>query len=167
MQKATEMGAGTIQPVITRYTQVQRLKADSSPPISSRPPNSCEVLSVPATRAEIGLAELLHDWRTAHGLRRLVFCDEAAPSATPVRQSTDFEGLPVDDRSRRRIFRGRAAMAALSCRSASDRASARRYCRCCCIGAGSGNHRRLAIKPIAFGVRLAIVRADRFRSPIW
>jgi len=95
VQKATEMGAGTIQPVITRYTQVSKLKADKLAANIVEAAEQCEVLTVPALGEEIGLADLLRDWRQVHGLRRLVFCDEAAVSASPVQQLAWLEGLPV------------------------------------------------------------------------
>lgn len=95
VQKATEMGAGTIQPVITRYTQVSRLKADKLSANIIEAAEQCEVLTVPTLADEIDLADLLRDWRQAHGLRRLVVCDEAAPSASPIQTLSYLEGLPV------------------------------------------------------------------------
>jgi 16S rRNA (uracil1498-N3)-methyltransferase len=95
VQKATEMGAGTIQPVITRFTQVSKLKADKLAANIVEAAEQCEVLTVPRLDAEIGLGELLDGWRATHGLRRLIFCDEAAPSSTPVEQLSWLEGLPV------------------------------------------------------------------------
>lgn len=95
VQKATEMGAGTIQPVITRYTQVSRLKADKLSANIIEAAEQCEVLTVPTLGDEISLADLLRDWRQVHGLRRLVFCDEAAPSASPTHMLDQLEGLPV------------------------------------------------------------------------
>ena len=38
---------------------------------------------------------LLDDWRQTQGLRRLVFCDEAAPSPFAGRADRRLEGLPV------------------------------------------------------------------------
>ncbi len=95
VQKATEMGAGAIQPVITRYTQVSKLKADKLAANIVEAAEQCEVLSVPQLQPEIGLAELLAGWRDQHGLRRLIFCDEAAVSASPVDLLGWLEGLPV------------------------------------------------------------------------
>lgn len=95
VQKATEMGAGTIQPVITRYTQVGRLKADKLAANVIEAAEQCEVLTVPTLGEEIGLADLIRDWRQVQGLRRLVFCDEAAPSASPLQALARLEGLPV------------------------------------------------------------------------
>jgi 16S rRNA (uracil1498-N3)-methyltransferase len=95
VQKATEMGAGAIQPVITRYTQVSKLKADKLAANIIEAAEQCEVLSVPNLQPEISLAELLAGWRDQHGLRRLIFCDEAAVSASPVDLLGWLEGLPV------------------------------------------------------------------------
>lgn len=95
VQKATEMGAGVIQPVITRFTQVHKLKTDKLEANVIEAAEQCEVLSVPTVAPEIGLAELLATWRDTHGLRRLLFADEAAASASPIEQMGWLEGLPV------------------------------------------------------------------------
>lgn len=95
VQKATEMGAGVIQPVITRYTQVSRLRHDKLVANVIEAAEQCEVLSVPEVREEVGLSDLLANWRQKHGLRRLVFCDETAPSASPTGNLRDLDGLPL------------------------------------------------------------------------
>ncbi|HHY48970.1 MAG TPA: 16S rRNA (uracil(1498)-N(3))-methyltransferase [Alphaproteobacteria bacterium] len=95
VQKATEMGAGTIQPVITRFTQVHRLKREKLVANVIEAAEQCEVLSVPVVAPEIALDALIAGWREAHGLRRLIVCDEAAPSSSPVSQLRMLDGLPV------------------------------------------------------------------------
>ncbi|MBI4920774.1 MAG: 16S rRNA (uracil(1498)-N(3))-methyltransferase [Devosia nanyangense] len=95
VQKATEMGAGTIQPVLTKFTQVSRLKADKLAAYALEAAEQCEVLSLPRIAPEIGLATLIGNWRTSQGLRRLLFADEAAASSTPVEPIGWLEGLPV------------------------------------------------------------------------
>ncbi|WP_374621012.1 16S rRNA (uracil(1498)-N(3))-methyltransferase [Devosia sp.] len=95
VQKATEMGAGVIQPVITRYTQVSRLRPDKLLANVVEAAEQCEVLSVPALAPEIELAQLMAGWRHTQGLRRLIFCDEAAPRHSPVSILGDLEGLPI------------------------------------------------------------------------
>ena len=95
IQKATEMGAGIIQPVVTRYTQVSRLKPEKLLAHAIEAAEQCEVLSIPRLEPEIGLEALLAGWRTTHGLRRLIVCDESAPSASPVEQLEWLKGLPV------------------------------------------------------------------------
>ena len=95
VQKATEMGAGTIQPVITKFTQVQKLKTEKLLANIIEAAEQCEVLSVPVLAAETSLDALLSDWQHKEGLRRLVFCDESARANSPVGQLNDIEGLPV------------------------------------------------------------------------
>ena len=95
VQKATEMGAGVIQPVITRYTQVHRLKPEKLRANVIEAAEQCEVLSVPAIGPEVSLGDLLSSWRTAQGLRRLLVCDESAPPTSPIEQIGLLDGLPV------------------------------------------------------------------------
>ncbi|MBN9316940.1 MAG: 16S rRNA (uracil(1498)-N(3))-methyltransferase [Devosia sp.] len=95
VQKATEMGAGVIQPVITRYTQVSRLKSDKLVANVIEAAEQCEVLSVPTVADEVALSDLLAHWQHEQGLRRLIFCDESAPSVSPLEQMRDLDGLPV------------------------------------------------------------------------
>ncbi|MBK8085830.1 MAG: 16S rRNA (uracil(1498)-N(3))-methyltransferase [Devosia sp.] len=95
VQKATEMGAGVIQPVITRYTQVSKLRHDKLVANVIEAAEQCEVLSVPTVAPEIGLADLLAGWQQREGLRRLIFCDEAAPVHGPAQQLADLDGLPI------------------------------------------------------------------------
>ncbi len=95
VQKATEMGAGVIQPVITRYTQVSRLKSEKLVANVIEAAEQCEVLSVPVVADEVSLTDLLAHWQQQQGLRRLIFCDESAPAHSPERQLRDIDGLPV------------------------------------------------------------------------
>jgi 16S rRNA (uracil1498-N3)-methyltransferase len=95
VQKATELGAGTIQPVITRYTQVSRLKPEKLQANIIEAAEQCEVLSVPRLAPEITLAPLLANWQAMQGPRRLVVCDESAPPASPVEPLRLLAGQPV------------------------------------------------------------------------
>src|SRR6185503_16396822 len=92
--KATEMGAGTIQPVITKFTQA-RTKPDKLAAYVLEAAEQCEVLGLPTVAPEISLALLLQSWRQTQGLRRLLFADEAAGSSSPVDQIGWLAGLPV------------------------------------------------------------------------
>jgi len=95
IQKATEMGAGTIQPVITRYTQVTRLKGERLRANAVEAAEQCEVLSVPEIAPEITLDALLRGWPAAHGERLLVLADEGAASASPVKSLGALAGCPI------------------------------------------------------------------------
>jgi 16S rRNA (uracil1498-N3)-methyltransferase len=94
VQRATEMGAGTIQPVVTQYTQV-RTKPDKLAAYALEAAEQCEVLSLPILAPEAMLADVIAGWRAAQGLRRLLFADEAAAAASPVEQIGWLEGLSI------------------------------------------------------------------------
>lgn len=95
IQKATEMGAGVIQPVMTAYTQGKPPRTDKMEAQAIEASEQCEVLSIPQIAPEVTLAALLKNWQHDHGLRRLVFADEAAPSSSPHQALSDLDGLPV------------------------------------------------------------------------
>jgi 16S rRNA (uracil1498-N3)-methyltransferase len=95
VQKATEMGAGTIQPVTTKFTQVHRLKTDKLVANVIEAAEQCEVLTVPRVAAEITLDALVATWTATHGARALVVCDESAQSASPVEPLMALMGKPV------------------------------------------------------------------------
>ena len=95
VQKATEMGAGTLQPVLTEFTQVRKLRSDKLEAYVLEAAEQCEVLTLPAVAPEIELKPLIQHWRETEGLRRLLFADEAAASASPVDQIGWLEALPI------------------------------------------------------------------------
>ena len=95
VQKATEMGAGVIQPVLTEFTQVRKLRADKLEAYVLEAAEQCEVLTLPTVAPEIELKPLIEHWRETQGLRRLLFADEAAASSSPVEQIGWLEALPV------------------------------------------------------------------------
>lgn len=81
VQKAVEMGAGTIQPVLTRFTQVSRLKHERLVANAVEAAEQCEVLTVPRVEPEITFSRMIDTWPED---RVLIFADEAEASASPV-----------------------------------------------------------------------------------
>lgn len=92
IQKATEMGAGIIQPVMTRYVQNTKLNAAKLEAHAIEAAQQCEVLSVPQVAGPIAFRDLLPGWSATHGDRVLIFCDEAASSSSPIEILTKLEG---------------------------------------------------------------------------
>lgn len=84
IQKAVEMGVGTIQPVITQFTQNHRLKAERLHANAIEAAEQCEVLNVPAIAPETSLGALLDGWKGSHGDRVLLLADEAEASSSPI-----------------------------------------------------------------------------------
>ena len=81
VQKAVEMGAGALQPVITAYTQNQRLSADKMRAWAIEAAEQCGVLAVPQCCEPVKLDVFLDRWDRA---RALVFCDEAHGTDNPI-----------------------------------------------------------------------------------
>ncbi len=75
VQKAVEMGAGVLQPVLTQHTQANRLNIERMRANAIEAAEQCGVLSVPEVRAERRFEQWLGDWPVDH---LLVFCDEDA-----------------------------------------------------------------------------------------
>lgn len=92
IQKAVEMGAGTIQPVLTRFTQVSRLKHERLVANAIEAAEQCEVLSVPVVEQEVTLERLIDGWPAE---RALIFADEGEASSSPVEALAALRGKPV------------------------------------------------------------------------
>ena len=81
VQKAVEMGASKLQPVITRFTQVSRVNLERMSANVIEAAEQCGILSLAAVAAPVPLERYLSE-RDAQ--RLLVFCDEAAEIADPL-----------------------------------------------------------------------------------
>ncbi|WOI54780.1 16S rRNA (uracil(1498)-N(3))-methyltransferase [Parvularcula sp. LCG005] len=73
VQKATELGVTTIQPVITARTNSDRFKTDRAHTIATEAAEQSERLDLPDIRDPLPLAKALAERDGAH----LIFCDEA------------------------------------------------------------------------------------------
>jgi len=74
VEKATELGAAVIRPVLTERTVVPRLNLDRLGAIAREAAEQCRRLSLPALAPPLPLAALLGDWPAG---RRLVLADES------------------------------------------------------------------------------------------
>lgn len=80
-QKAVEMGASLILPVVTRRTQGDRIRLDKLRANAIEAAEQCGILNLPEIRDAAPLADALTGLAPE---RLLVFCDEDAPVADPV-----------------------------------------------------------------------------------
>ena len=80
-QKAVEMGARRLRPVMTRRTQASRVNLDRLRANALEAAEQCGVIWLPEIVAEQSLEKALADWPAD---RLLVFCDEEAPIADPL-----------------------------------------------------------------------------------
>jgi 16S rRNA (uracil1498-N3)-methyltransferase len=81
VQKAVEMGASLLQPVLTRHTQVSRVNSERMRANVIEAAEQCGILSLAAVAEPIALDRFLEKRETS---RLLVFCDEAADIGNPI-----------------------------------------------------------------------------------
>ena len=81
VQKAVEMGAGQIRPVLTRRTQAARVNLERMRANGIEAAEQCGILSLPEVLPPLGLIQALGGLEPD---RLLVFCDEDAPVRDPV-----------------------------------------------------------------------------------
>lgn len=92
VQKSVEMGAGRLSPVFTEFTQVARVNLQRMQANVIEAAEQCGVIAVPEVDPPRKLADVLARWNAT---RRLVFCDEAAPSANPAEALKDLARGPA------------------------------------------------------------------------
>jgi 16S rRNA (uracil1498-N3)-methyltransferase len=89
VQKAVEMGAARLTPVITRYTQVERVNTDRMRANAIEAAEQCSILALPAIDEPVALDRAL---AALEPERTLVFCDEDAPIADPLAALAPLRG---------------------------------------------------------------------------
>jgi 16S rRNA (uracil1498-N3)-methyltransferase len=80
VQKAVEMGVSSLQPVLTRFTQVSRVNSERMRANVIEAAEQCGILSLADVAEPIALDRYLGG---RQGQRLLVFCDEAADAVNP------------------------------------------------------------------------------------
>jgi len=81
VQKAVEMGASLLQPVLTRFTQVARVNGDRMRANVIEAAEQCGILSLAHVAAPLPFERFLAQRAEK---RLLIFCDEAADSENPL-----------------------------------------------------------------------------------
>ena len=92
VQKAVEMGAGRLRPVLTEFTQVSRVNLDRMRANAIEAAEQCGILAIPDIDPPRKLPDALSDWDPA---RTLVFCDEEAASQKSPETFARAVGKPV------------------------------------------------------------------------
>jgi 16S rRNA (uracil1498-N3)-methyltransferase len=87
VQKATELGARRLRPVITQRTIAERVNLDRMKANAVEAAEQCNLVFVPEVFEPVPLAKVLAGWDPA---RRLIYCDETAPNADPAQALRDI-----------------------------------------------------------------------------
>lgn len=90
VQKATELGVGVLQPVLTRRSQAERLNLARLQAIAAEAAEQCGRLELPEIREPCTLETVLAGWPAA---RPLLYCDEAGGGAPIAEAAAD---APLD-----------------------------------------------------------------------
>lgn len=91
VQKATEMGAGVLLPVLTQRTAVSRVNLERMKANAIEAAEQCEMDGVPDIRAPEKLEPAIAAWPDD---KTLIYCDESAPPGSPVDQLKALGGEP-------------------------------------------------------------------------
>jgi 16S rRNA (uracil1498-N3)-methyltransferase len=81
VQKATELGARRLRPVITQRTIAERVNLERMKANAIEAAEQCNLVFVPEVLEPVSLAKVLATWRPE---RRLIYCDETASLANPM-----------------------------------------------------------------------------------
>ncbi len=81
VQKATELGARRLHPVITQRTIAERVNLDRMKANAVEAAEQCNLVFVPEVMEPTTLAKVLATWDHS---RRLIYCDETASVANPL-----------------------------------------------------------------------------------
>src|ERR1700737_3806807 len=86
VQKAVEMGASSLQPVLTRFTQVARVNGERMRANVIEAAEQCGILTIAEVAEPVALDRYLSQ---RDGARLLVFCDEATDATNPLQALRD------------------------------------------------------------------------------
>lgn len=92
VQKATEMGANCLQPVVTAHTQTSRVNLERMTSNVIEACEQCGVLNLPVLAEPVGLKTLLAGWSAD---RTLIFCDEEEANSDPHRRLATVKSAAV------------------------------------------------------------------------
>ncbi len=92
VQKAVELGASRLVPVLTRRTVPDRVNLERMRANVIEAAEQCGVLRVPGIDPPVALAKALDGWNPE---RRLIFCDEDAAAKNPVAALSGLARGPV------------------------------------------------------------------------
>lgn len=92
VQKATEMGASRLQPVMTARTVAERVKPERLRANMIEAAEQCGIISVPELGEPVNLSDLVASWDPG---RALIMCDEEAEGEAPLRSLSRLKPGPL------------------------------------------------------------------------
>lgn len=96
VQKAVEMGAGHLRPVLTQFTQNPKIKQERMEANVLEACEQCGILNIPQVHEPQKLTKLFEDWDKAEAPRTIIFCDESEHTQNPLEALDGLEkGTPL------------------------------------------------------------------------
>ncbi|MEX0853613.1 MAG: 16S rRNA (uracil(1498)-N(3))-methyltransferase [Bauldia sp.] len=95
VEKAVEMGAGRLRPVLTAHGQIARVNRRRMEANAIEAAEQCGILTIPTIDEPVALADLVGRWAETAGGRRIVFCDEDHSGADPLSVLAPLEPAPL------------------------------------------------------------------------
>ncbi|MEL6414644.1 MAG: 16S rRNA (uracil(1498)-N(3))-methyltransferase [Pseudomonadota bacterium] len=92
IEKATELGVRTIQPVFTQYSQSNRVRIDRFESLAIEAAEQSERMDVPQIHEARALPKLLSEWDAS---RPLIFCDESPQAISLATYSKQLNEKPA------------------------------------------------------------------------
>ncbi len=92
VQKATELGVAALRPIMTKRTVASRVNLERMRANTIEAAEQCGVLRVPEIAEPDRLDPMLAGWDPE---RLLIYCDEAAPVASPIAALGDMDAGPL------------------------------------------------------------------------
>jgi 16S rRNA (uracil1498-N3)-methyltransferase len=92
VQKAAEMGASVLKPVITAHTAVARLNLERMHANAVEAAEQCGILTIPSIDPPVRLEALV---KACEKSRTIVFCDERAAIAPPLEAIAKLKGRKI------------------------------------------------------------------------
>lgn len=92
IQKATEMGASILQPVLTEYTDNHKIKIEKLAANAIEAAEQCTMLNVPMVQNAVNLDAFIDQYAPTH---QIIFCDEHADAQSPIEQLSKLRGQKI------------------------------------------------------------------------
>ena len=92
IQKATELGAGILQPVLTEYTDNHKVNLQKLAANAIEAAEQCTMLNVPQVNKPLKFNDFVVQTSQTH---QIIFCDEAAEIASPISLIAALSGQKI------------------------------------------------------------------------
>lgn len=92
IQKAVEIGAGELVPIVMDFTQIRKINLDRANANIIEAAQQCGILSIPRIHAPLRLENFLSRWSEG---RSLIYCDEHAANENAIDRLQALKGQPL------------------------------------------------------------------------